>query len=131
MRSIDTRRHKQSPLRDVAGMLRSFSYAAFAALRLVTPDRALDMSVLEQSAAEWERGARRLFLEGYADTTGLALQDPSGALADPLLELLLWDKVCYEIRYELANRPAWIILPLRGLIALLENTRIPEMAEGT
>ncbi|MHB1587346.1 MAG: maltose alpha-D-glucosyltransferase [Acidiferrobacteraceae bacterium] len=128
MRSIEERRRKQSPLRDIAGMLRSFSYASFAALRLVTPDRAQDLTVLEQSAAAWERNAARLFLEGYTEATGHILQDPSGALNDPLVELFLWDKVFYEVRYELANRPDWLVLPLRGMIALLQQAHLPETA---
>lgn len=128
MRSIDERRRKQSPLRDIAGMLRSFSHASVTALRLVTSDRAQDLSVLEQSAVAWERGAARLFLEGYAEATGIVLQDASGTLNDPLVELFLWDKVFCEIRYELVNRPAGLALPLFGLIALLQQTHARETA---
>ncbi|MHB1949956.1 MAG: maltose alpha-D-glucosyltransferase [Acidiferrobacteraceae bacterium] len=130
MRPVAERRRKHSPLRDVAGMLRSFSYASLTALRLVTSNRAQDLTVLEQSAAAWERDATRLFLDGYAEATGASpLQGPSGALTDPLLELWLWDKVFYEVGYELANRPTWVALPLLGMIALLEQP-LPETGSG-
>jgi maltose alpha-D-glucosyltransferase/alpha-amylase len=95
-------------LRDVAGMLRSFSYAKWSA----TKGSDLD---------EWERKTRRAFLDAYAAAAkagGLfdAFEDVAG-----LMRLFELEKVLYELRYELGNRPDWIQVPLSGLLAMLEK----------
>ncbi len=98
------------PLRDVAGMLRSFSYAKWSATR----SNALD---------PWEQQVRRAFLSAYeAGTQGSGLfesfQDVQG-----LLKLFELEKVLYELRYEFNNRPDWLQVPLAGIQGLLEEGR--------
>jgi maltose alpha-D-glucosyltransferase/alpha-amylase len=107
-RPLAESRRKHSPLRDVAGMLRSFSYAKWSA----TKGSDLD---------EWERKTRRAFLDAYAAAAkagGLfdAFEDVAG-----LMRLFELEKVLYELRYELGNRPDWIQVPLSGLLAMLEK----------
>jgi len=106
-RSLDERRARDLPLRDVAGMLRSFDYAAAAAWRqLPEADEALH----DEPRLIFERfrdAAAAAFLRGYAAIAG----DPAG----PLLDLYLLEKAAYEVRYEAANRPDWIAIPRAGL----------------
>ena len=110
-RSLAERRRKRSPLRDVAGMLRSFAYAATAAELLrgaSTPEG-------------WEEQARSQFLEGYLDTADPALL-PSGQVAlDRLLAVFELEKAVYELRYELNNRPDWVRIPVAGIQRLIEE----------
>jgi maltose alpha-D-glucosyltransferase/alpha-amylase len=103
-------RRKHSPLRDVAGMLRSFSYAKWTAAK-ATP----------QVLDGWEAQTRRAFLAAYAAATGdgglfESFEDVAG-----LLELFELEKVLYELRYEHNNRPDWIEVPLSGLLAMMEK----------
>ena len=119
-RSLAERRAKHSPLRDVVGMLRSFDYAAHAALRQATADGTGDRATLLLHVNDWERQTRAAFLEGYAAAAG----DSPGYPADPeqaraLLELFALEKACYELRYELDNRPDWVEIPIGGLRELL------------
>jgi trehalose synthase-fused probable maltokinase len=109
-RSLPERRRKRSPLRDVAGMLRSFAYAASA----VEVQRGLE------APAEWEERAREDFLEGYRNTIDLSLV-PSGAAMDKLLQVFELEKAVYELRYELNNRPDWVRIPVAGIARLLEE----------
>jgi len=107
-RPLAESRRKLSPLRDVAGMLRSFSYAK----RSATRGNDLD---------GWERETRRAFLDAYAaaaNGAGLfeAFEDVGG-----LMRLFELEKVLYELRYELGNRPDWVQVPLAGLLAMLEK----------
>jgi maltose alpha-D-glucosyltransferase/alpha-amylase len=109
-RPFAQRRMKSSPLRDVAGMLRSFSYATHAA----------DPGGGER-LAQWERGVKRGFLDGYlAASGGLASVPGDRATLEAMLDLCLLEKALYELRYELDNRPDWVAIPLRGL---LETTK--------
>jgi maltose alpha-D-glucosyltransferase/alpha-amylase len=119
-RSLMARRGKHSPLRDLVGMLRSFNYAAHAALRQATADGTRDRAVLLPHVSDWERQTRAAFLDGYVAAAG----DSPGYPTDPdqvkvLLELFTLEKACYELRYELDNRPDWIEIPLGGLCELL------------
>jgi maltokinase len=109
-RSLPERRRKRSPLRDVAGMLRSFAYAASAAtlLRETEPPVA------------WEERARAEFLEGYRKTVDQHLV-PSGASMDKLLRVFELEKAVYELRYELNNRPDWVKIPVAGILRMLEE----------
>jgi maltose alpha-D-glucosyltransferase/alpha-amylase len=120
-RSLEERRAKSCVLRDVAGMLRSFSYAAYAAA--VKPEAGSSITTAgEQSLAQWEEGARHHFLEGYFNATAEVASVPSErASFDRLLDLFLLEKALYELRYEIANRPDWVGIPLRGLIELAEK----------
>ncbi|MDG4595007.1 MAG: putative maltokinase [Candidatus Contendobacter sp.] len=119
-RSLAERRAKHSPLRDVVGMLRSFNYAAHAALRQATADGTGDRAGLVPYVSDWEQRTRATFLDSYAEAVGNSPAYP----ADPeqlnaLLELFALEKVCYELRYELDNRPDWVAVPLEGLRELL------------
>jgi maltose alpha-D-glucosyltransferase/alpha-amylase len=125
-RSIAERRAKMSPLRDVAGMLRSIDYLAADAVRLRGPltlpadDRAL------ARARQWRDTARRDFLDAYRQTIAGCPTDPADlAFAGALLDVFLIQKAAYEVSYELANRPTWVDIPLRGLIDLLEPSGAP------
>jgi maltokinase len=109
-RSLPERRRKRSPLRDVAGMLGSFGYAASAAEVLrdfVAPD-------------DWADRARDEFLEGYRATIDRSLV-PSGAAMDKLIKVFELEKAVYELRYELNNRPDWVRIPVIGLVRMLEE----------
>jgi maltose alpha-D-glucosyltransferase/alpha-amylase len=120
-RTFAERRAKQSPLRDVAGMLRSFSYARASALRngARTAD---EQAQLEGPATAWELDTRAAFLSGYAKAVkGSALYerfDPKQSLL-PLFEL---HKAFYELRYELNNRPDWVRIPLAGIRGFIART---------
>jgi maltose alpha-D-glucosyltransferase/alpha-amylase len=119
-RSLDERRRKHSPLRDVAGMLRSFDYARHMALQQASQHES-DMEKLAPAAAAWLREARETFLDGYAEEAvsgGLYASKEAFAAEQPLLELFELEKALYELRYELANRPDWVGVPLQGVTAL-------------
>ena len=116
-RPLAERRAPHSPLRDVAGMLRSFAYAA-ATLATDLRD-ALPPRVLEPRAHHWERDAREAFLTGYLGDTHATFLPPSRRAIERLLALFETEKVFYELSYELNNRPDWIWIPLRGISRLL------------
>ncbi len=116
MRPLSERRGKHSPLKDVAGMLRSFSYAAYAALKRATAEQPNDWPVYEPHARKWEQQIGRLFLEAYQTTAAQAGLSYNA----PLLKLFLLEKAFYELRYELNNRPDWVMIPLRGLFDLVQ-----------
>jgi maltokinase len=109
-RSLLERRRKRSPLRDVAGMLRSFAYIASATslLRDVEPP------------AHWEARARSEFLEGYKSTIDQTLI-PAGAQMDKLLSVFELEKAVYELRYELNNRPEWAGIAVAGILRMLDD----------
>jgi maltokinase len=110
-RSLPERRLKRSPLRDVAGMLRSFSYAAAGSqiLRGVT------------APEDWEDRAREAYLEGYRSAVEPSLLPPGQQATDQLLTVFELEKVVYELRYELNNRPDWVAIPVAGIVRLLES----------
>jgi maltose alpha-D-glucosyltransferase/alpha-amylase len=117
VRELEERRAKTSPLRDVAGLLRSLDYLAVTASM---PDddisssqfRDIRRSLLENFYA----GAQKAFLDAYWDVTA---QAPHLGLSPdrsvPLLDLFLLEKAAYEVYYEASNRPKWLTIPLRGL----------------
>jgi maltose alpha-D-glucosyltransferase/alpha-amylase len=118
-RPLERRREKSSGLRDVAGLLRSFDYAAAAA----APGRAAaSPSTGERRATLLERfrtEAGKRFLEAYRETLKRSPHPWVSPQSEaPLLDLFLLEKAAYEIRYEAANRPAWLAIPLRGLHAI-------------
>ncbi len=118
-RSVEERRRKASPLRDVAGMLRSFDYAGWASLmRFAESDPGAAESLLPAALA-WRDTAIEAFLEGYRGTIVDCPSYPQEpAQAERLLRLFLIEKVLYEIGYEAANRPLWLRIPVRGLAGL-------------
>lgn len=115
-RSFEERRTKGSALRDVAGMLRSFNYARWSALRR-TARSALDLERLAPAAHEWEMATRNAFYASYAET----LAGSGQSIDHELLSLLILDKALYELRYELNNRVDWVQVPLQGLLSLLDE----------
>jgi hypothetical protein len=123
-RSLGERRLKRSPLRDVAGMLRSFDYAAHNALRLEQASgliRAEDVEALEHWADFWADWVSAAFLKSYLETaqTGSFLP-PSPEDFSLLLRILILEKAIYELAYELNNRPDWVQIPMRGIRQLLK-----------
>ncbi len=121
-RPLIERRQKHSPLKDVAGMLRSFSYALHTALQHVTAERPADRERLAPFAQDWERRAATAFLAGYAEGRQDADIHPEPIeTAIPLITLFIIEKVLYELHYELDNRPDWVGIPLAGLHALLDQ----------
>lgn len=117
-RPMAERRAKHSPLRDVAGMLRSFNYAAYATLFRATADRPSDFALLEPHARAWEWQTREIFLAGYNETIQGRVFPEDPGHARELIELFELEKVLYELRYELENRPDWVRIPLRGILEL-------------
>lgn len=120
-RPMAERSCKGPVLRDVAGILRSYNYAAKAALKVVAAERPALLDACAPLLDEWESIASRSFLNGYREAIGDAPSYPADAeAAQRLLDLFLIEKALYEIRYELSNRPSWLIVPLSGLLQLLE-----------
>jgi maltokinase len=110
-RPLSERRLKRSPLRDVAGMLRSFSYATAGARLLRGGD----------PPADWESSARESFLAGYHETVDHALLPPGQEPTRKLLTVFELEKAVYELRYELNNRPDWVAIPVAGILRLLDS----------
>ncbi len=122
-RSLEERRAKHSPLRDVAGMLRSFDYAAGAALRAAAGKYGAEARQFKAGAEEWREAASQAFLAGYAETAGdLASLPSSRDDFDRMLAFFLIEKACYEIVYETRHRPDWVAIPASGLAALMKGT---------
>lgn len=119
-RSLAERREKASPLRDVAGMLRSFSYAA--ATLAMSVERQIDPRTREIRSARWERDVRVAFLQGYLRRSRTA-DEPEILPVDEqhirqLVALFETEKAFYELTYELNNRPGWVWIPMRGIAKL-------------
>jgi maltose alpha-D-glucosyltransferase / alpha-amylase len=121
-RPLDVRRAKQSPLKDVAGMLRSFSYAMYAVLFSYTSSRRSEFARLEQWGRLWQTWISAAFLRGYLSAAAAAPFLPSDPVQRAtLLDLFLIEKAFYELAYELNNRPDWIRIPLRGIVELVRS----------
>jgi maltose alpha-D-glucosyltransferase / alpha-amylase len=119
-RPLSERKLKRSALRDVAGMMRSFQYAAYSALWQPAM-RKEDVPFLERWADLWYRQMSSVFLESYLRATRDAIFVPKNS--DDLqimLEAYLLDKAVYEIGYELNNRPNWVVIPIRGIKHILQ-----------
>ena len=121
-RALSERKLKRSALRDVAGMMRSFQYAAYSALWQLAM-RAEDVPFLEHWADLWYRQMNAVFLQSYLQTTAGAVFVPQNSDdLQVLLEAYLLDKAVYEIGYELNNRPDWVVIPIRGIKHILNST---------
>ena len=109
-RSLPERRQRRSPLRDVAGMLRSFAYAASAS------------EILNGVPAPegWEERARQLFLDGYFERVDAGLVPPGREARERMIAVFELEKAVYELRYELNNRPEWLSIPVAGILRILE-----------
>lgn len=115
-----------SPAKDVAGMLRSFSYASHSAQkRIAAQERVCARAGQAQEAlAKWERGARQAFLDGYfgeALKQGSNLWPESPETRQSLISLFEMEKAFYEVVYEINNRPDWAAIPLAGILRILNR----------
>jgi trehalose synthase-fused probable maltokinase len=110
-RPLSERRRKRSPLRDVAGMLRSITYAVSAA-ELVRGARV---------AEGWEERAREEFLSAYLQTVDPSLLPPTRESIDRLVAVFELERTMYELRYDLNNRPDWVGVPVAGILRMLEQ----------
>jgi maltose alpha-D-glucosyltransferase/alpha-amylase len=131
-RPIKERRAKQSPVKDVAGMVRSFGYAAYAALLAFTLHAPDTYELLEPWAGVWQRAISEAFTSGYLAAIaagGTAARLFPDGLSDPaapprwwtaLVRAFVLDKALYELAYELNNRPDWVRIPLIGILQLKE-----------
>jgi maltokinase len=120
VRSMDERAALSSPLKDVAGMLRSFQYAAAVALSEQDLTRQDDLAPL---AARWEARNRRAFLDGYlAQAAGSGLLPTSHAALQTVLRAFELDKAVYEVLYERGHRPDWVSIPQAAIRRLLSET---------
>jgi trehalose synthase-fused probable maltokinase len=121
-RPLAERRAKRSPLVDVAGMLRSYSYAAWSAL-FRWSDRAGEKPHEHMAwATLWESAAVASFVGTYLEAARGAAFLPRDATAlGSLLDLFMLDKALYELEYELNNRPGWIAVPVEGLLRIIDD----------
>jgi trehalose synthase-fused probable maltokinase len=110
-RPLPERRRKRSPLRDVAGMLRSFAYAATA----------VELMRGAEAPPDWEEQARTEFLGGYMQTVDPSIVPPGPEAFDKLLSVFELEKAVYELRYELNMRPEWVPIPVAGILRILEE----------
>ena len=112
-RPLNERRIKHSPLRDVAGMLRSFDYAAHTALAQGA-----------ERTEEWWKCASYAFLSAYVVTAkGASFLPANEQELNMLLDVCLLEKAVYEVCYELNNRPDWVAIPLCGITRILDRSR--------
>jgi len=124
-RSLSERRAKQSPLRDVAGMLRSFSYAAYVALEPFVQRHPGAAKSLDAWAQLWLNAVSTEFLNAWRVTLAANPHlTPQPRQAQRLLDAYLLEKALYELLYELNNRPAWVRIPLTGILALLRKESV-------
>jgi len=117
--SFSERRLKKNPLKDVAGMMRSFHYAAFGKILLNENYREKDREFLEQWAEQWQHYISRFYLGAYLEKMGklstLSEED------EVLIRTYLIEKAIYELGYELNGRPDWVNIPLRGIYYLMQR----------
>jgi len=121
-RALSERRLKRSPIRDVAGMIRSFHYAAYSALLQHASIRPEDIPVLEPWAELWYHYVSGVFLHYYLNTVGNTPLVPNEREEfEVLLQAFLLEKAIYELGYELNNRPDWVIIPIKGIKHILRG----------
>jgi len=120
-RSLTDRRLKRSPIRDVAGMIRSFHYAAMSVILNNNNPKIKENTELVLGAARfWYKAVSALFLRSYLATVANSVILPSDRNSlSVLLDAFLLEKVIYELGYELNNRPEWISIPIKGIEDLL------------
>ena len=122
-RPLATRRRKSSPLRDVAGMIRSFDYAAVAAVRHLAEARPAAEPRMTQLAEAWRQRAVDGFRAAYRKTMrGCPAFPASKRQAREMTAFFALEKAVYEVSYELANRPDWVDIPLKGVLGILAKT---------
>ncbi|WP_448190654.1 maltose alpha-D-glucosyltransferase [Azospirillum sp. sgz301742] len=128
-RPLAERRSKRSPLIDVAGMLRSFDYAAWAAIfrleALATETAA--PARLSEAVRDWQARTISAFLGSYREAArGSVVWPADESAARRLLALFLLEKALYEIAYEASNRPAWLSIPVKGVLGILDGAILPQ-----
>jgi maltose alpha-D-glucosyltransferase/alpha-amylase len=116
-RPLEDRRAKSSPLRDVAGMFRSFTYARHAALQRCSITSSEDCARWDPLLSQWELEVREVFVRVYDDIAQSAGLYSNLVEMHPLLTLFEIEKALYELRYEVSHRPDWASIPMRSLIA--------------
>jgi maltose alpha-D-glucosyltransferase/alpha-amylase len=113
--SLEQRRAKHSPLRDVAGMMRSFGYVQQSALRSIAHNDT-EAARLAPLARAWELEVRAAFLSAYDAAASAAALYESLQPGQGMLGLFEIEKALYELRYEIGNRPSWVGIPLQGIL---------------
>lgn len=123
MRSLSERQEQHSPFKDVAGMLRSFAYAAMhVQLRLEAEEEHPDRARIAELARIWQKWCCSAFLHGYLHRAEGSVILPARKKDRHLLLIsFLLEKACYEVNYELDNRPEWLRIPLQSMIELLHG----------
>jgi maltose alpha-D-glucosyltransferase / alpha-amylase len=137
LRSVGERRLKRSPLRDAAGMVRSFDYAAWSGLRnhwaLLPPEQHASREKHLRGARTWGAWLGREFVRAYVARARELRPDlipPTVAEVELLLRAWLLEKALYEVRYELNSRPQWVDIPLRAVIELLGPSNSADAPSG-
>ena len=118
LRSLEERRRKRPALKDVAGMIRSFHYAAHTGFLQAISDNRQHQDELIPWRRAWYEWTSAAFLHGYLDAAGEALFLPTARL-DFILDVYILEKAFYELRYELNNRPDWVSIPLAGIYEIM------------
>jgi maltose alpha-D-glucosyltransferase/alpha-amylase len=122
LRTLDERRARDTALRDVAGMVRSFDYAARARAIDRARNRPELLAQLLPLARDWAVQATEAFMAGYRTAIEGSPSWPSdAATAERLIELFALEKALYEVAYEAANRPDWLRIPVDGVLDMLES----------
>ncbi len=127
---MELRRRRMSALQDVAGMLRSFDYAATVALRQQTSREDATAATLEPYGWAWARSVRQHFLKSYLDSLsgkGVIPSDPR--TVEAMLDCLEASQALYEVDYELRSRPEWVAIPLQGIARLVQLRQRPVEAQ--
>ena len=120
-RSFSERRLKRSPLRDVAGMVRSFHYASYSSIIEPEFDQQKKEGDLDTWAETWYYLVTRMFLQGYYENVGDNDFIPNNEEDNNILmQTFLLEKAIYEMNYELNNRPDWVLIPLRGILSCIK-----------
>jgi maltose alpha-D-glucosyltransferase/alpha-amylase len=123
-RGYSERRLKHSALRDVAGMIRSFHYAAYGSLYLDNQIRPEDIGKLIPFVEKWYHYMSGFFMRSYLKTVqGAHFIPQSGEDLEILMQTFLLQKAIYELNYEINNRPAWVLVPLRGIKSIVKESR--------
>jgi maltose alpha-D-glucosyltransferase/alpha-amylase len=122
-RPLAARRQKGPPLRDVAGMIRSFDYAVVTAVRQLAESRPAARPRMTQLAESWRQRAVDGFRAAYRRTMrGCPAYPASKRLARQMTTFFMLEKAVYEVSYELANRPGWVEIPLQGVLDILDRS---------
>jgi maltose alpha-D-glucosyltransferase/alpha-amylase len=119
-RSLTDRRLKRSPMKDIAGMIRSFHYASCSSMLTPAPASQLNLSRLDEWVEVWYKSVSATFLKSYLEAlSGMPLLPKDRRTFTVLLDAYLLEKALYELAYELNNRPSWILIPLKGIADVL------------